>query len=186
MKQILLALVLAAGIMLTALVLFVIRHQYSRRHKRNIATAWRVYDRLNAIAQEKPTNETEHRWFFSYLRQVDPFVFEELVLIALRNKGFRISRNRRYTGDGGIDGKAAKDGTLYLIQCKRYAGYISRQDVLDLERIARRKKAAGLFIHTGKAGQFSSEELQHVTIIGGERLYSLIIRTKQEKECHSH
>ena len=55
-----------------------------------------------------------------YLRQVNPFLFEEMILTALKRHGFKIKRNRRYTGDGGIDGQAWWNGQHYLIQAKRY------------------------------------------------------------------
>ncbi|MEX6059375.1 restriction endonuclease [Enterobacter hormaechei] len=40
----------------------------------------------------------------NYLRKIDPFVFEELLLEGFEAHGFRTIRNKRYTGDGGIDG----------------------------------------------------------------------------------
>ncbi|WP_192840691.1 restriction endonuclease, partial [Enterobacter hormaechei] len=41
----------------------------------------------------------------NYLRKIDPFVFEELLLEGFEAHGFRTIRNKRYTGDGGIDGQ---------------------------------------------------------------------------------
>ncbi len=38
----------------------------------------------------------------AYLRKIDPFVFEELLLEGFERRGFEVIRNRRYTGDGGL------------------------------------------------------------------------------------
>ena len=56
----------------------------------------------------------------AYLRKINPYVFEELVLDGFRSKGYGVKRNRRYSGDGGIDGRVYLDGKEYLVQCKRY------------------------------------------------------------------
>lgn len=61
----------------------------------------------------------------AYLRKIDPFVFEELLLEGFERRGFEVIRNRRYTGDGGIDGRVKIDGqtaypcqTLYQLYCR--------------------------------------------------------------------
>ena len=41
----------------------------------------------------------------AYLRKIDPFTFEELLLEGFESHGFRTIRNKRHTGDGGIDGR---------------------------------------------------------------------------------
>lgn len=51
----------------------------------------------------------------AYLRKIDPFVFEELLLEGFERRGFEVIRNRRYTGDGGIDGRVKIDGQTRLI-----------------------------------------------------------------------
>ncbi|AIA55459.1 putative membrane protein [Acidithiobacillus caldus ATCC 51756] len=60
----------------------------------------------------------------AYLRTLDPLVFEELVLDAFQKKGWIVERNRRYSGDGGLDGKVFMDNRWRGIQCKRYKGPI--------------------------------------------------------------
>jgi len=43
---------------------------------------------------------------FAYLRKVEPFIVEELVLSALdQREDIKIQRNKRYTGDNGVDGR---------------------------------------------------------------------------------
>ena len=55
-----------------------------------------------------------------YLRKINPYVFEELLLLAFERRGMRVIRNSRYSGDGGLDGQVLIDGERWLIQAKRY------------------------------------------------------------------
>lgn len=50
---------------------------------------------------------------FAYLRKIDPFTFEEMILEAYELRGHKVKRNHRYTGDGGIDGKVWLNGELH-------------------------------------------------------------------------
>ncbi|WP_248844390.1 restriction endonuclease [Escherichia coli] len=43
---------------------------------------------------------------------------------GFESHGFRTIRNKRYTGDGGIDGQVKCGKHRYLIQAKRYRGHI--------------------------------------------------------------
>lgn len=110
----------------------------------------------------------------SYLRKIPPLVFEEVVLSALEDSGFTIRRNKRYTGDGGVDGWVIIHGRHVPIQCKRYCGFISKNDVMDFSHLAKRHQM-GLFIHTGKTGSLSKKvKGDNVKIISGWRLVHLI------------
>ena len=111
-----------------------------------------------------------------YLRRVSPFVFEEIILTALKKRGYKVRRNKRYTGDNGIDGRCWIDGKFYFIQAKRYRGYISASDVKDFSALCHRKKAKGLFCHTGKTGKKSIEFLgQNIHMISGDRLIKMLL-----------
>lgn len=111
----------------------------------------------------------------AYLRKIDPYVFEELLLEALLSKGFQITRNKRYSGDGGIDGKAVYKEQLYFIQAKRYKKYVSAQQLDKFEKVVGKEK--GLFIHTGKTGQCTYEKYKHsnIDIVSGQRLIKLLL-----------
>lgn len=113
---------------------------------------------------------------FGFLRKsVDPFVFEEAILTALAKRKLRIIRNRRYTGDGGIDGRCYYRGRLVLIQAKKYSNHINPQDVQKHVAICRRHKALGLFVHTGKTGPASRQSAcPDLDIISGTRMLSLL------------
>ncbi|MDA8120226.1 MAG: restriction endonuclease [Gammaproteobacteria bacterium] len=117
---------------------------------------------------------------FGVLRRIDPLVFEELVLEAFRVAGFAIRRNRRYTGDGGIDGRV-KIGRWRLIQCKRYAQSITPEHVAAFAQCVRRhsgRRGRGLFIHTGRTGPASRAILMEgagrVVLVSGDRLLALL------------
>nr|WP_225226253.1 restriction endonuclease [Komarekiella delphini-convector] len=87
------------------------------------------------------------------MRKIDPFVFEELLLTCFERQGYNIRRNKRYTGDGGVDGCIWLHGSLYLVQAKRYKDAINPVHVEEFAQvIARRGAAGGYFVHTGRAG----------------------------------
>ena len=71
--------------------------------------AWRIRKAEWVLKQLKVLAETSGPAAqFGFLRSkaVDPFTFEEAILSALKERKLKIRRNHRYTGDGGIDGKA--------------------------------------------------------------------------------
>lgn len=142
----------------------------SKRHRRRMAQAGNVRDLLSS-GSLLPAQA------FAYLRKVNPYSFEELVLDGFEKAGYKVKRNARYSGDGGLDGRVSKDGEEYLVQCKRYRGYISRQDVEDFSRVCTRECRRGFFVHTGKTGEGSRETagaFGNVNIISGGRMLSLV------------
>ena len=141
-----------------------------RRHRRRMEEAGRVRDLL-AGGSLLPAQA------FAYLRKVNPFTYEELVLDGFESAGYRAKRNRSYSGDGGVDGRVSKDGVEYLVQCKRYRGYVSRQDVEDFSRVCTRECRKGFFVHTGKTGEGSWETagaFGNVDIVSGQRMLDLV------------
>lgn len=116
--------------------------------------------------------------FLSYLRKIDPFVFEELVLYSFKKAGYRIRRNRRYTGDGGVDGRMRRGSRRYLLQMKRYAGPIRLSHVKEFDALCRRRRVVGLFVHTGWVPDSVREYLGRgscVVLVDGARLYELVV-----------
>lgn len=114
---------------------------------------------------------------FAYLRKVDPFIFEEMILTAFETRGVKVIRNKRYTGDGGIDGRLVLGGAIVLIQAKRYSSHIDAGHVADLAHKCDAERCDGLFIHTGKTGKQArntARNAQRIEIISGERLLSLL------------
>lgn len=117
----------------------------------------------------------------AYLRNIDAFIFEELVLEAFERRGCRVKRNKRYTGDGGIDGKFWINKKLYLVQAKRYSNHISASHVREFIALCDQHRSKGIFVHTGRTGKMSKEianDCPNVTIISGERLIQLVTPIK--------
>lgn len=138
------------------------------RHKRNVKAATKIINKLREI--DNPGAR------LSYLRKIDPFVFEELILTGFKSKGYKIKRNKRYTGDGGIDGRVKKDGKWYLVQAKRYSNSINPSHVLEFDSVIKKHKAAGgFFVHTGRTGAKSLEyKTDCIEFVSGDKLLTLI------------
>ena len=119
----------------------------------------------------------------AYLRKDEPFIVEELVLSALdRREDIKIQRNKRYTGDNGVDGrfyiKNKEVNLKFVVQVKRYSSYINSKHLEEFhEQIIKEKAYKGLFVHTGKTSKNSlelSKNNDKLEIISGERLINLI------------
>lgn len=149
-------------------------------HFLKIRDARRIYGNLNEI-----TNCYEG-WLISYLRKINPYVFEELILYAFKKHGYKIYRNRRYSNDGGIDGKVKKDGKKYLIQAKRYSAAINPCHVRNFIDVCRKMKMKGYFVHTGRTGDMSKELQKNnpeIKFISGSELGVLFL--KSESDCRN-
>lgn len=116
----------------------------------------------------------------AYLRKVDPFVFEEILLCALDEAGYRVRRNRKYTGDGGVDGRLSDaEGIKILLQAKRYSGYVKPSDVDAFVTLVDRYDDVdyGIFVHTGRTGPRSHRKKgKAVTVISGNHLVRLLLK----------
>lgn len=115
----------------------------------------------------------------AYLRNVDPLVFEEVVLSALEDAGLFVLRNQRYSGDGGIDGKVWLPGHgWYAVQSKRYGGHVNHQHVAAFgEALCHHGLGAGLFLHTGRSGAAVYPHLtkSNVVLVSGASLVQLVL-----------
>lgn len=160
--------------LLTAVFFFLFWHfrrqtASERRHRRYRATAERVYTRLRQLSGDGQR--------MSYLRKINPFVFEELLLLAFERLGYAVQRNASYSGDGGLDGKVHINGECWLIQAKRYSRAIAPAHVRDFDALLMRMGQRGLFIHTGRTGEKSravSQATPQLRIISGQRLLALL------------
>src|SRR3546814_6309274 len=84
-------------------------------------------------------------------------------------RGHRVIRNRRYTGDGGIDGEVIIDGQRWLIQAKRYRDAIRPEHVWDFAQMCATRRRRGMFIHTGRTGGMSRTVVDRATGRSAER-----------------
>ncbi len=163
---------LAAGlVVLLVVVAWLFRRETAtaRRHRRYRATAARVHQRLREL------NGDGQR--MSYLRKINPYVFEELLLLAFERQGLKVERNASYSGDGGLDGKVFINGECWLIQAKRYSRAISPGHVREFDALLSRAGQRGFFIHTGRTGQMSQAVCRtssRLKIISGQNLLRLL------------
>ncbi|WP_019022958.1 restriction endonuclease [Thioalkalivibrio sp. ALE23] len=133
----------------------------------------KVLDRITEIADEGQWGRA-----LAYLRKVDPLVFEEILLTAFERQGYRIERNERYSGDGGIDGRVMIGGRFWLIQAKRYANAIRPEHVQEFADVCRRQERNGLFIHTGRTGPNSQrlfESAPDLHLLSGRKLIDFLV-----------
>lgn len=141
----------------------------TRRHRRYRKTARRVLIRLPELSSDGAR--------LNYLRKINPYVFEELLLLALEKQGLDVIRNHAYSGDGGLDGQVFIDGKRWLIQAKRYSRRISPQHIRAFAELLCREGCRGLFVHTGRTGRKSHGYLKAfplIHLVSGERLLSLL------------
>ncbi|MFB0713548.1 restriction endonuclease [Buttiauxella noackiae] len=153
--------------------LYFLRRRGGGRHDRYQKQAQRVLDKLPLLGGDGQQ--------LSYLRKINPYVFEELLLTAFKRQGYRIKRNKRYSGDGGLDGQVWRDKQRYLIQAKRYSGVICPSHIVAFGHLARRERCRGLFIHTGRTGSGGKVALSlfpEVELISGQKLIGLLRGTK--------
>lgn len=144
-----------------------------RRHRRYRKTAERLLKKLPTLAGDAQR--------FSYLRRVNPYVFEELLLLAMERQGLKVIRNASYSGDGGLDGQVFIEGQRWLIQAKRYSRAIDPAHVAAFSALLIQHRCCGLFIHTGRTGTKSKQhaisshsDIFPLYIISGQRLIALL------------
>jgi restriction system protein len=159
----------AAGVMVLLLLGFSRRTVSQRRHHRYRKKAARALLRLPQLRDEAAR--------MVWLRRMNPYVFEEMLLTALSRQGLRIRRNTRYSGDGGADGQVWINGQRWLIQAKRYSAAISAAHVCAFGQLAEREGCPGLFVHSGRTGESSREVFRrydNIILISGQRLLWLL------------
>ncbi|RBQ32275.1 restriction endonuclease [Arcobacter sp. FW59] len=149
--------------------------------KEKYSHKWRKASAVKVLNKLKTLNEAQ---IFTYLRKIDPFVMEELILTVLdKREDIRIERNKKYTGDFGVDGRfyILKDNTKPLkciIQAKRYSSFINPRHLKEFANQIHEENAyLGLFIHTGKTSKNSfafAKSINNLEIISGQRLIKLI------------
>lgn len=144
------------------------------RHKNRIRTSKKVIKKVKEISNEPNSGGR----IIGYLRKINPYVFEEVILTAIENSNIRITRNKQYSNDGGIDGKFTTKHGKVLIQCKRYKSYINNKDVIEfIQKIEEHKCSYGIFAHTGKTGDKAKNtavKSEKVIYVSGSYLNKII------------
>jgi restriction system protein len=138
------------------------------KHHRQIKRSYVIIAKLKGFTNEGSV--------IAFLKKIDPYIFEEVILSALKQKGCKIRRSPSYSGDGGVDGEFVLNGERYLVQSKRYQDHIKLQHIKEFISVCDKKKTKGIFCHTGRTGKQSWKGLANtnVSIISGHRLVALI------------
>lgn len=152
------------------------------RHLYHIRKAKKILKILREIAL---TPHYEGK-IINYLRKINPYVFEEMVLTVIEESNIRIYRNIAYSGDGGIDGIFKIKQGKVLIQCKRYTKYIHAKDVQDLStKVKDDKYFMGIFAHTGKTGDKAKNvgmNEKNVVFLSGSNLVNILVGKEDIKK----
>lgn len=142
-------------------------------HQRRVRQARKVLASLRALrGADAPARQ------FGYLRALDPLTMEEVVLTALEDGGRLVRRNRRYSGDGGVDGMVRLHGQWHLVQVKRYRAHVACAHVPALATLVQRSGAGGaLFVHCGRsgAGVYAALRGTPVQLVSGASLLALLL-----------
>lgn len=150
-------------------------HVFVRKksHRHCMKKASRVFALL-----KNPEFKTSPNRLFAYVRKIDPFVFEELLLLAFKARGLKVIHNKRYTGDGGIDGIVVLPTKHRIaVQAKRYQSHINVQHLRDFAQDLKNQGCSGgFFIHSGKSGSAVYQHLPpNIALISGENLHKLLV-----------
>jgi restriction system protein len=161
--------------LLAALGIFLVVFYYifkPSKHKKNIQKASKVLLKIRTI--EGQFREAQ---ILTYLRKINPYVFEELLLTVFEEHGYAIKRNKRYSHDGGLDGKIYDKGKLIYVQAKRYKSYINAAHLKAFKVCVEKSNAkSGFFIHTGKTGKelYDNFRNSNISILSGSKLIQFI------------
>jgi restriction system protein len=163
--------ILISAHVLIFFVLYILCKPSKENQRYRIGQSRKLLVKLRAFEGVHRTAQT-----LTYLRKIDPFVFEELLLTALEDQKVGIIRNERYTNDGGIDGRFKWQGKIALIQAKRYQAHINRQHALVFAEQVQSGKTYGIFAHTGRTGKgsFRALLLPNMLILSGDNLVKLL------------
>ena len=119
------------------------------------------------------------------LHSMNPYAFERLSMLLLRECGFSQVRVTKKSGDGGIDGtgKWKVNGIFSFnvaFQCKRFTGSVSASDIRDFRGSLTTDIEKGIFITTGTFTKAAREEASNagkreIDLIDGEEFINKLI-----------
>ncbi len=119
------------------------------------------------------------------LHTMNPYAFERLAQLLLRECGFSQVTVTKKSGDGGIDGtgKLRINGIFSFnvaFQCKRYSGSVSAGDIRDFRGSLTTDIEKGVFITTGTFTRAAKEEAsnagkQQIDLMDGEEFINKLL-----------
>ncbi|MBP5972498.1 restriction endonuclease [Brasilonema sp. CT11] len=141
--------------------------------------AWRY---INKIRKNPPPPENEFKVIISQLRELNPFLFEEILLNCCKANKYYVLPKKGFTKDNGIDGCFAYNGRFYVVQAKLYGGEANPEHVIQFSNAVKWHHAAkGFLFHTGKATEEfrkAVSEAASVEIISGQKLIDFLLGRK--------
>lgn len=123
------------------------------------------------------------------LKTMNPYAFERLSMLLLRECGFTQVSVTKKSGDDGIDGtgRLRINGIFSFkvaFQCKRYMGSVSSGDIRDFRGSLTADAEKGVFITTGTFTQAARKEASDpaktpsIDLMDGEELISKLIECR--------
>lgn len=123
------------------------------------------------------------------LKTMNPYAFERLSMLLLRECGFTQVSVTKKSGDDGIDGtgKLRINGIFSFkvaFQCKRYTGSVSSSDIRDFRGSLTADAEKGVFITTGTFTQAARKEASDpaktpsIDLMDGEEFISKLIECR--------
>jgi restriction system protein len=137
---------------------------------------------VNWLQKNPPAPHEELRVVFTKLRELNPFVFEEVLLYCCRLWKYHVLPKEGFTKDNGIDGCFAYKGYFYTLQAKLYSGEANPEHLrLFSNAIGWHHAAKGFFMHTGKTSEEfkqAAAELKNIEVVSGQKLVDFILGKK--------
>lgn len=184
----------------TARRVWVIKKEYENEESIDLKEIKRNFLPTNSSETKIDIDELkpEEEWKIklkNILNNMNPFAFEKLTQLLLRESGFSEVEVTKKTGDGGIDGygilKINEIISFKLaFQCKRYKGIVSPKEIRDFRGSMTTDIEKGLFITTGIYSRAAIKEAEadgkkRIDLINGEELLNklaeLQLGIKEEK-----
>ena len=154
---------------------------------RLLARSVRLRSGANALARRRQARRDlerlrlidDNREAFLFMREIDPLVFEDLVLAAYADTGADVQYTLHKYRDGGIDGEILHRGQRFAMQAKRYKDAIKPGHVrqfVELVRTRGDRYAGGVLVHCGRTPQsaWAALDAGPVLIVSGQGLLALI------------
>lgn len=138
---------------------------------------------LNRIQKNPPASGEEVRVLLPILKQLNPFVFEEVLLQACERWKYHVIRTEKQTNDNGIDGGFAYNGYFYVIQAKLYSGdTVAKHLEMFANAIKWHHATRGFFCHTGKAAEEfwqTAAAYPVIEVVSGQKLVDFLLGNRE-------
>ena len=138
---------------------------------------------LNKLNKQPPAAGDEVKVIFPILKQLNPFVFEEVLLIACQRWKYHTIRTEKQTKDNGIDGAFSYGGYFYVLQAKLYSGEPQPKHLeLFANTIGWHQAARGFFCHTGRAtAEFNdtAARFPKIEVVSGRKLTDFLLGKRE-------